>query len=274
MFQHLARAGARLGGCRRTMSTVGFRGMDFPSSRSPATTLLAAPVILPFSVRSRSLFMQTLDTPNPRSLKFVPVQNEDESAGIILQDGTAEFTSYKNAQKSPLASAIFMVDGVVGVFLTTSFATVTIDETADWLVVKPQVFAAMQDFFASGKPALLESAEVSDTAINDDDDEIVQHIKELIETRIRPSVQEDGGDIKYIGITEEGIVQLQMQGSCAGCPSSGVTLKNGIENMLMHYIPEVNGVEEWFDEESREQQAISDEALRKLEEGLAKVKKA
>lgn len=225
-----------------------------------------------FSIPIRTLLIQTDDTPNPRSLKFVPVHGEEEG-GLLLKEGTAEFTSYKAAQKSPLASAIFMVDGVTGCFLTASFVTVTINETADWLVVKPQVFAAITDFFSSGKPVLLEEAEVSDTAINDDDDEIVQHIKELIETRIRPSVQEDGGDIKYIGLTPEGIVQLQMQGSCAGCPSSGVTLKNGIENMLMHYIPEVNGVEEWFDENSQEERAISEEALRKLEEGLAKVKK-
>jgi len=214
----------------------------------------------------RTLFIQTQTTPNPRSLKFL-------TGNKMLDEGTEDFSTYKAAQRSPLASALFQVEGVTGVFLTAEFATVSINEIADWIVLKPQIFAAISDFFISGKPVMNEEKSTSDTAIGDDDDEVVAHIKELIETRIRPAVQEDGGDIKYVEMTPEGIVKLQLQGSCAGCPSSGSTLKNGIENMLMHYVPEVNGVEEWIGEEDLEQKAISDEALRKLEEGLAKVKK-
>ena len=121
------------------------------------------------------------------------------------------------------------------------------------------MFSAIMDHYASGKPALTSTPEITDTTILDDDDEVVAMIKELLESRIRPAVQEDGGDIRYIGFAQEsGIVTVQLAGSCVGCPSSSVTLKNGVENMLMHYIPEVTGVES-LEEEGEEEQEVSEE---------------
>lgn len=132
-------------------------------------------------------------------------------------------------------------------FYGSDFVTVTKDEESDWGVLKPEIFASIMDHFSSGNPLILEDANYmdADTAIQEDDDEVVAMIKELLDTRIRPSVQEDGGDIVYKGFdAASGIVTLKMQGACSGCPSSAVTLKSGIENMLMHYIPEVKAVEE------------------------------
>lgn len=131
-------------------------------------------------------------------------------------------------------------------FLGTDFITVSKDDEAEWDVVKPDIFASVMDFFASGQPVLLDEADAaaanpSDTAIDEEDDEVVQLIKELLDTRIRPAVQEDGGDIIYKGFVD-GVVQLQLQGACASCPSSTATLHGGVERMLMHYIPEVTGV--------------------------------
>lgn len=128
----------------------------------------------------------------------------------------------------------------------------TKSDDASWDLLKPQIFAAIMDFYTSGNPLFLDShtAASMDTAIHDDDSETVAMIKELLETRIRPTVQDDGGDIEYRGFDPEtGIVKLQMQGACSGCPSSSVTLKSGIENMLMHYVPEVKGVEQEFDDD-------------------------
>lgn len=135
---------------------------------------------------------------------------------------------------------------VRGVFLGKDFITVSITDDVEWELVKPEVFAGVMDFFASGQPVVLDDADAdganpSDTAIDEDDDEVVQLIKELLDTRIRPAVQEDGGDIIYKGFVD-GVVQLQLQGACASCPSSTATLHGGVERMLMHYIPEVTGV--------------------------------
>merc|ERR1712146_135741 len=140
---------------------------------------------------------------------------------------------------------LFRVEGVRNVFLASDFLTVSKTEEVEWQVLKPQIFSEIMDFYTSGQTVLKEDGDApTDTlAITDDDSEVVQMIKELLDMRIRPSVQEDGGDIAYQGFDEEaGIVFLQMQGSCSGCPSSAVTLKSGIENMLMHYIPEVTEV--------------------------------
>lgn len=184
---------------------------------------------------ARSMFIQTELTPNPDSLKFVPGRT-------VLESGTLDFRSFRDAQASPLAKALFGNEGVVGVFLATDFVSVTKEEDVEWLTLKPQVFASIMDFYATGLSAG-ESDEVDSLMIHDDDPEVVQMIKELLDMRIRPSVQEDGGDIKFHGFDEEsGVVTLEMQGSCSGCPSSAVTLKSGIENMLMHYIPEVKEV--------------------------------
>merc|ERR1711920_30625 len=192
----------------------------------------------PWQQRVRCMFIQTESTPNPDSLKFLPGKS-------VLADGTRDFRNLREAQVSPLARKLFQTEGVVGVYLASEFVTVSKENGADWLTLKPQIFASIMDFYATGDPVLAEGgdAAVDSLVITDDDSEVVQMIKELLEMRIRPSVQEDGGDIVYKSFDDvEGIVWLQMQGSCAGCPSSSVTLKAGIENMLMHYIPEVREV--------------------------------
>ncbi|KAK9127736.1 hypothetical protein Syun_016533 [Stephania yunnanensis] len=145
--------------------------------------------------------------------------------------------------------------GVTRVFFGSDFVTVTKSEDTSWDFLKPEIFAAIMDFYSSGKPLFLDAnASASmDTAIHEDDSETVAMIKELLETRIRPAVQDDGGDIVYHGFDPEtGIVKLKMQGACSGCPSSSVTLKSGIENMLMHYVPEVKGVEQELDDEEED----------------------
>ncbi|GMP34334.1 hypothetical protein CsSME_00007243 [Camellia sinensis var. sinensis] len=153
---------------------------------------------------------------------------------------------------SPLAKALYGIDGITQVFFGSDFITVTKSEDASWDILKPEIFAAIMDFYSSGKPLFLDanSAASMDTAISEDDSEIVAMIKELLETRIRPAVQDDGGDIEYWGFDPDtGIVKLRMQGACSGCPSSSVTLKSGIENMLMHFVPEGKGVEQELDDE-------------------------
>ncbi|XP_036320094.1 NFU1 iron-sulfur cluster scaffold homolog, mitochondrial-like, partial [Rhagoletis pomonella] len=145
------------------------------------------------------------------------------------------------------AKLLFRIEGVRAVFFGADFITISKDEDADWAVVKPEVFAVIMDFFASGLPILNETKPNSDTQIEDDDDDVVMMIKELLDSRIRPTVQEDGGDIIYMGY-EDGVVKLKMQGSCSSCPSSIVTLKNGVQNMLQFYIPEVVSVEQVFDQ--------------------------
>jgi len=153
--------------------------------------------------------------------------------------------------------------------------SVNVSEGSDWNIIKPHVYAVIMDFLTSGQAVITDTPASSDTAITEDDDEIVSLIKELIETRIRPAVQEDGGDIVYKGFdAESGIVRISMVGSCKGCSSSSVTLKNGIENMLMHYVPEVTNVEEYIDPEREAMNQVSNEQLKKLEEGLKKIKSA
>ncbi|KAI8094933.1 uncharacterized protein B0P05DRAFT_461719 [Gilbertella persicaria] len=167
--------------------------------------------------------------------------------------------------KSPLAKQLFMIDGITGVFFGPDFITISKDSVAEWQLMKPDIYAAIMDHFASGQPIVYDTEELaaSDTTIHPDDPEEVQMIKELLDTRIRPSIQEDGGDIEYCGF-EEGIVKLKLKGSCRGCDSSAITLKNGIENMLMHYIPEVQGVEQVIDEN----EAVALQEFDKLEKRL------
>lgn len=192
----------------------------------------------------RSMFIQTQPTPNPSSLMFLPGRT-------VMENGSYEFANARAAMVSPLAKKLFMVDGVTGVFFGSDFVTITKTDQYNWPVLKPDIFAAIMDHFSSGEPLFTdkEVLEASDTAIHEDDDEVVAMIKELLETRIRPAVQEDGGDIVYKGFDpDSGTVTLKMMGACSGCPSSAVTLKSGIENMLMHYIPEVKQVIEASDE--------------------------
>lgn len=220
------------------------------------------------SLFRRGLFIQTQSTPNPNSLKFLPGRD-------VSPARQADFNSYREASRqSPLAAALLSIEGVSSVYLGSDFLSVNVVDGAQWSLVKPEVFAAIMDFFASGKPVLVESAEeaatISSTTILESDSEVVALIKELIETRIRPAVQEDGGDIDFIDFDEvSGKVRVQMQGACKGCSSSAITLKNGIENMLRHYVPEVSEVEEFVDEELH---AVSEEQLKKLEDKLEKAK--
>jgi Fe-S cluster biogenesis protein NfuA len=175
------------------------------------------------------MFIQTEFTPNPASLKFLP--------GVaVMTSGTANFTAPEQSLRSPLASRLFAIDGVEGVFLGYDFITVTKAPSQQWEVMKPQILAAIMDHFTSGAD-VIESEEPVGGG-ESEDDEIAAQIKELIDTRVRPAVAQDGGDIIFRGF-EEGVVYLHMQGSCSGCPSSTATLKHGIENMLRYYVPEV-----------------------------------
>ncbi len=222
----------------------------------------------------RSLFIQTATTPNPESLKFIPNGRlvlghipediENDTSSNKLENGEEiEIDNTTNSDnnntnvgfhitrkdhtliaRSPLAKLIFNLDeGIKSIYLGYDFITITKYAEAHWQHLQTPIFGAIMDFYGTNQPALLEVPEITDTTILDDDDEVVAMIKELLESRIRPAVQEDGGDIKYVGFEEHtGIVTVQLAGSCVGCPSSSVTLKNGVENMLMHYIPEVTAV--------------------------------
>ena len=179
------------------------------------------------------MFIQTESTPNPATLKFLPGQT-------VLEMGTADFPSADTAGKSPLASRVFAVDGVTGVFLGNDFVTVTKSDASEWDHIKPAILGAVMEHFQSGQPAIEgDSAGSGGHAEHTGEDgAIVEQIKELLDTRVRPAVAQDGGDITFHGF-ERGVVYLHMQGACAGCPSSTLTLKMGIENLLRHYIPEV-----------------------------------
>ncbi|GFG29633.1 hypothetical protein Cfor_10453 [Coptotermes formosanus] len=203
---------------------------------------VGTPRVLTSVVPRRSMFIQTQETPNPNCLKFIP------GVPVLGSGGTMDFPNGQSAYRSPLCKLLFRIEGVKSIFFGPDFITVTkLDEDVEWRILKPEIFATIMDFFASGLPVVTEAEPPSDTQITEDDDETVQMIKELLDTRIRPTVQEDGGDIVFMGF-EDGIVKLKMQGSCTGCPSSVVTLKNGIQNMLQFYIPEVLGVEQVEDE--------------------------
>ncbi|MEM1073518.1 MAG: NifU family protein [Pseudomonadota bacterium] len=182
------------------------------------------------------MFIQTESTPNPATLKFLPGQT-------VLDMGTADFPSRETADKSPLAVRIFAVEGVTGVFFGNDFVTVTKSDEVDWDHIKPALLGAIMEHFQSGEPVMS-----GDQAVNSghaehtgEDGEVVRQIKELLDSRVRPAVAQDGGDITFHGF-DRGVVYLHMQGACAGCPSSTLTLKMGIENLLRHYIPEVTEV--------------------------------
>ena len=179
------------------------------------------------------MFIQTESTPNPATLKFLPGQT-------VLELGTADFPSVEAGQKSPLARRIFAAGQVTGVFFGTDFVTVTKDEAAQWDHIKPAILGAIMEHYQSGA-AVMEgevAAGGGHAEHTGEDGDIVRQIKELLDSRVRPAVAQDGGDITFHGF-DRGIVYLHMQGACAGCPSSTLTLKMGIENLLRHYIPEV-----------------------------------
>ena len=176
------------------------------------------------------MFIQTEETPNPNTLKFIP--------GVqVLKVGTVEFKDKDSANISNLANLIFLIDGVERVFLATEFVSVTKNNEINWEILKPLILTAIMDHYASGKEVIEKNQNNINESI-EEDSEVVKQIKELIDQRVRPAVAMDGGDISFCSF-EDGVVTLQMKGACAGCPSSTATLKMGIENMLRHYIPEV-----------------------------------
>lgn len=177
------------------------------------------------------MFIQTEFTPNPATLKFLPGRT-------VLPAGTLQFDDAEAAGRSPLATRLFAIEGVTAVFFGYDFVTVTKSDETDWSSVKTQVMGAILEHFTLGAPILDGAEEVSDEFFDAADADIVGQIKELIETRVRPAVANDGGDITFKGF-DKGVVFLNLRGSCAGCPSSTATLKMGIENMLKHYVPEV-----------------------------------
>jgi Fe-S cluster biogenesis protein NfuA len=180
------------------------------------------------------MFIQTEATPNPATLKFLPGQD------VMGDKGTADFGAADQAGRSPLARRLFAIDGVVGVFLGSDFVTVTKSDAQDWPVMKPLILSAIMEHFTAGEAVLTGPATPEEAAA--DEDELSKQIRELIDTRVRPQVAQDGGDIVFRRF-EDGIVYLNMQGSCSGCPSSTATLQHGIENMLKYYVPEVTAVQ-------------------------------
>lgn len=185
------------------------------------------------------MYIETETTPNPATLKFLPGE-------LVMASGTREFVDPDAAESSPLAATLFSLGDVTGVFYGRDFISVTAGPGVDWSALKPQVVAILLDHFVSQAPLFVEAAgngiavptEDEDFADDPADADIVAQIRELIETRVRPAVANDGGDIVYRGF-REGVVYLSMQGACSGCPSSAATLKNGIEGLLKHYVPEV-----------------------------------
>lgn len=180
------------------------------------------------------MFIQTEPTPNPATMKFLPGEP-------VLPDGTANFSNADAVQgRSPLAENLFRVDGVAGVFFGSDFVTVTKDDMAEWQILKPSILGVIMEHYVSGAPIMTGAAAPDSGApeVAAEDQEVVAQIVELLDTRVRPAVAQDGGDIIFHGF-ENGVVMLEMHGACAGCPSSTATLKHGIENMLRHYVPEV-----------------------------------
>ena len=206
------------------------------------------------------MFIRCEETPNPQTLKFIP---DDR---IILPSGTLEFKNQKQASlKSPLALVLFEISGIKSIFLGKDFITITKNEEIKWEKIKTEIQATIMDFLSSGKPIIFENFTEKNLVDNqkntsnhhqnkgsdqnaNESDAIISQIKELIEIKVRPAVAMDGGDIIFHSF-EDGVVYLILKGSCSGCPSSTITLKNGIENMLKHYIPEVEAVEQIDEEE-------------------------
>lgn len=182
------------------------------------------------------MFIQTEATPNPATLKFIPGKP-------VLVEGTADYRAKADAESSPLAQRLFDIDGVEGVFLGQDFISVTKGD-GEWQHLKPMVLGAIMDHYTSGAPVVTAANDGADSAENYDpaDADVVATIKDLLDTRVRPAVAQDGGDITFAGF-RDGVVSLHMRGACSGCPSSTATLQHGIENLLRHFCPEVERVE-------------------------------
>ncbi|CEJ94102.1 Putative NifU-like protein [[Torrubiella] hemipterigena] len=242
------------------------------SSASLRPQLAARPAAM---TQRRTIFIQTESTPNADALKFLP------NHAVLPADLPVPFVEYMSPRAtiappypSPLAAKLMNIDGITSVFYGADFITVTKAADANWAHVRPEIFALITEAITSGETivSVVERdggppEEMDSLAYNEDDDEVVGMIKELLETRIRPAIQEDGGDIEFRGF-EDGMVKLKLRGACRTCDSSAVTLKNGIEGMLMHYIEEVKGVEQVLDQE--EEIALSEFA--KFEEKLKQQK--
>ncbi|KAI3379226.1 hypothetical protein SNEBB_006044 [Seison nebaliae] len=222
---------------------------------------------------SRTLFIQTQETPNPNSLKFLPNRS-------VLPDefgATKDFQNARDASQSPLAEKIFELEGVKSVFFANDFITVTKDDDdIDWKIMKPLVYGILMDFFSSNEIVINKrevdsesDVQIEKVDLSEEDEEICKMIIELLDTRIRPTVQEDGGDIRFIGY-EHGVVKLKLEGACSTCPSSMVTLKRGIQSMLQFYIPEVQGVMQVEDSDDDVNLKYFEEMEKKLREERSK----
>jgi len=198
----------------------------------------------------RTLFIQTEETPNEQALKFLP------STTIMSSGETKEFLSGREAFQSPLARKLFAIDGIKSIMFGSNFITVEKTPNIQWMLIKPEVFSILTETLTSGEPIFDEGTILpKDAEFDDEDDDIVAMIKELIFTKIRPAIQEDGGDIEFVNFEEEnGTVVLRLRGACRSCDSSSVTLKNGIESMLKHYIEEVENVKQVEEEEVDEEE--------------------
>jgi Fe-S cluster biogenesis protein NfuA len=183
------------------------------------------------------MFIEYEETPNPNTLKFIPGQ-------MVLEKGTRDYKNAEDAQHSPLALRLFGLAGVRGVFLSGHFVSVTRDDVTDWPMLQPMILTALMEHFSTGQPVLDEPESAPDASADDaEESEIDRQIKELLDTRVKPAVAMDGGNIEFVEF-DDGVVYLRMEGACAGCPSSTQTLKHGIEELLKHFIPEVERVEQ------------------------------
>tara|TARA_B100000963_G_C22568888_1_gene645042 strand:+ start:590 stop:1159 length:570 start_codon:yes stop_codon:yes gene_type:complete len=185
------------------------------------------------------MFIQTEPTPNPSTLKFLP-------GLVLLESGTMEFKSKKDAETNELANALFTLDNVTGVFIGKDFLTITKSDKVEWEILKPTILSTILDFFSSGgsigEISLETDPKPKKQTYSKKDAEMVEKINELLDERIKPAVAQDGGDINFVEL-KNGVVFLELRGACSGCPSSTITLKSGIENMLKYYIPEIKSVE-------------------------------
>lgn len=227
---------------------------SLPRSFINYRTQITRPINSSFIRSIRNLFIQTSETPNEQALKFLPLIQ------ILGENQTKEFLSGREAACSPLAVKLFSIDGIKSVMYGSDFITIEKSENIAWPLLKPEIFSILTEYLTNGSPILLENDKngiiTDDMAFDEDDDEVVSMIKELIFTRIRPAIQDDGGDIEFIKFEpDNGTVYLKLKGACRSCDSSSVTLKNGIESMLKHYIEEVNSVEP-IDEEDQDQEKV------------------
>ncbi len=182
-----------------------------------------------------NMFIQTEETPNPNALKFLP--------GVpVYPEGIIEFLSSEDASHSPLAKALFKIKGIKSMLFGIDFITINKEETQEWNILKAEILGTIMEHFTARMPVMGGAhATTPSPILNEDDSEIVKEIKEIIETRVRPSVAQDGGDITFYNF-EDGIVYVELKGACSGCPSSSITLKSGIERLLQHYVPEVKEI--------------------------------